>query len=225
MSTAAQLAIFADAGLIKLIFVAVFFVIWIINNLIGEKAKARKAKPLVRPAAPLNPDAPPAERAPPQPQLVTEIEEFLKRANRKRQEKAKRKQPTKVAKSAPPPVQKPPRRLVPSQFEEPSALTPDAVVTVAESVRQHLDTSDFSARASQLADADIARDDAERAAHLKQVFDHQVGRLADTSAQQASPATKEPAAAASLAALLANPQSLKQAIVLQEILNRPEQRW
>jgi hypothetical protein len=219
-----DLLIFADAGWLKLVFVVVFFLIWLFNNLVGDQAKARKAKAAGRPAQPQPPQIPDGDRPPEQQQLAGEIEEFLKRASQKRQDRSKRKQSAKVAKPTPPPVKKPTRRLVSTQDNEPQTQT-QAAFTVADSVRQHLDTSDFIVRASGLADEDIAKDDAERAAHMKEVFGHQVGRLADTSgpkAAAAQPMAPAGAAITPLAALLANPQSLKQAIVLQEILNRRE---
>jgi hypothetical protein len=60
---------------------------------------------------------------------------------------------------------------------------------------------------------------------MKEIFGHQLGRLADTSTPGAGTnqaTAPEGAAITPLAALLANPQSLKQAIVLQEVLNRRE---
>jgi hypothetical protein len=217
----------ADAGWIKLVFVVVFFLIWIFNNLIGDQAKARKARGAGRAAQPRPPQVPEGDRPPAKQQLVGEIEEFLQRANRKRrekQEKSNRKQAVKGEKSAPPPVKKPVRRL--AQLSSDNQESPaESAVALSESVRQHLDTSNFAARASSLNDDDIARNDAVRAAHLKEVFGHQLGRLSDTSTPGAAadpPAPPAGAAITPLAALLANPQSLKQAIVLQEILNRRE---
>lgn len=217
----------ADASWLKLLFVVVFFLIWLFNNLVGDQAKARKAKGGMQAGKPRPPRIPEGGETPAHQQLTGEIEEFLKRANRKRQEKqekGKRRAVVNVEKPKSPPVKKPVSRLSPS---EPDGLQSpaEAVAAMAESVKQHLDTSDFAARASQLADADISKDDAERAAHLKEVFDHQVGRLADTSTTKptsTSTAAPQGAAITPLAALLANPQNLKQAIVLREILDRPK---
>jgi hypothetical protein len=73
--------------------------------------------------------------------------------------------------------------------------------------------------------------------HLHDVFDHQVGRLVSTSVHEEADAPESPAetvygaikrspnAAAGLASLLADKQNIRQAIVVNEILARPEQRW
>jgi hypothetical protein len=72
------------------------------------------------------------------------------------------------------------------------------------------------------------------AAHVSKVFEHQLGSfasssLADSSASAASSrdrtATAATAAPIALATLLANPQNLQSAIILNEILQRPEHRW
>lgn len=67
--------------------------------------------------------------------------------------------------------------------------------------------------------------------HLEGVFDHDLGRLSHES-QKKPVLSAEPQGisqvglgAASFAAMLKNSRSLKQAIVLSEILSRPEDRW
>jgi hypothetical protein len=224
------LLLLADAGWIKLIFVAVVFIIWIFNNLVGDKAKA-KPRQLQRPVPPPRPiEGAPAEGRPAgQQPLVGEIEEFLKRANRKREEKARRKQQPKVAKPAPPAPPKPARRLVDGgsegqQFEFGTNRS------VADHVQQHLNTGQFAERAATLVDEDIAKDDASREAHRKQVFDHKLGSLSDTSTGSVKTAAAAQVAASDIGAipvgaLLSNPDSIRQAIILNEILTRPEQRW
>lgn len=74
--------------------------------------------------------------------------------------------------------------------------------------------------------------------HLHEVFDHHVGTLGDMpggwaqtpQAREAETAEGQIAflpttPAAELAAILANPVTLRQAILFQEILQRPEHRW
>lgn len=234
LTNVAQFVLIA-AGLewLKFVFVIVFFLVWIFNNLLSDKAKA-KGKPLQRPQVPPpRPDAGEAGAGGGQPQLAGEIEEFLKRANQKRQEKVRRKQPAKAAaKPAPPTPPKPARRLV-QESSQGQDFEVSTGKSVAEHVQKHLDTRGFTERAEHLMDEDIRKADAEREAHRKQVFEHKVGRLADTSTAEAAPAgptaattaTIDAAAAMPLAALLANPQGLKQAIVLNEVLSRPEHRW
>ena len=63
---------------------------------------------------------------------------------------------------------------------------------------------------------------------LHGVFDHSLGQLqeapSDTSSGAASP-TEPPPLAASLLAALSSPENIRQAIILNEVLQRPEGRW
>ena len=74
--------------------------------------------------------------------------------------------------------------------------------------------------------------------HLHDVFDHQLGTLGGTPGESAEAAQADEAealddrissvpvaAAAGLAAILADATSLRQAILLNEIFQRPEHRW
>jgi hypothetical protein len=72
----------------------------------------------------------------------------------------------------------------------------------------------------------IVTEDAQFDVQLKAKFDHTVGTLAgspvsSTELAQAAPDTP----AAQIAAMLASPEGVRQAIVLNEILNRPTDRW
>ena len=63
---------------------------------------------------------------------------------------------------------------------------------------------------------------------LQQKFDHDVGSLtesrsADAYEQKAASAADSPAA--QIAAMLTTPEGARQAIVLNEILRRPEEQW
>jgi hypothetical protein len=100
---------------------------------------------------------------------------------------------------------------------------------VAAHVTQYLDTADMRAQVDRLGDAVEVADDVMEE-HLKQVFDHRVGTLA-TDAAQSAPARpgagrkRAAAAPVDFAAMLANTGNLRQAIVLNEILQRPADRW
>ena len=74
---------------------------------------------------------------------------------------------------------------------------------------------------------DVVREDVKMRQHLEQVFDHQVGRLAVAADPNASSRDAGAAAAVVLSpvTLLTNSQSLRSAIILNEILQRPEDRW
>lgn len=78
------------------------------------------------------------------------------------------------------------------------------------------------------AEVDLADDKLE--AHLHQVFDHKVGNLKKSTpdaaprTDAASPELQTPAAAA-FAKMLADPQSLRNTLILTEIMKRPEANW
>ena len=102
---------------------------------------------------------------------------------------------------------------------------------VAQHVRQHLDTAEFSRRAGSLAQVPRHVNEAIES-HLQQVFDHQVGRLASqpTVTAEEPPAAPPPQAqfglaAAGLLPLLADRDRLREAIILTEILRPPLERW
>ncbi len=164
-----------------------------------------------------------------------ELEEFLRRVQERRGAAAPR--DVEVVRPQQP---KPQRRAVRTAADE--LVTAEAVEerraesSVAEHVAKHLDSRKFTARAQQLSHVDQA--DEQMDAHLAQVFEHKLGRLEPQSTSRpaavAPTARAEqvradiaatPTAAAGLAALLANTESIRQAILLNEILTRPEHRW
>jgi hypothetical protein len=95
---------------------------------------------------------------------------------------------------------------------------------VAEQVTAH--TQSLGQKASQLGQR-IAVEDQQFDVQLKAKFDHTIGTLAGTavlsSAEQTPPSGDTPAA--QLAALLANPNGIQQAVLVNEILRRPSERW
>jgi hypothetical protein len=224
----------------------VFFVIYVLNHLLSAKGNQQQQRnvpkrPPQRGERPMRP-APPQAGQPqgPAAQLNAEIEQFLKRAGQRRGEKAPAQQQQRSTRTAgPPPAPKaPPKVPVTARREAPREQPIDVMPieshrlsTVAESVAQHLDQRKFSQRAEHLAE-EVAHADEQMEAHLEQVFSHQVGTLGAGGSRSLAPSTDapaKPAAAASRAAayaqLLGTRQGMKQAIVLQEILARPEQRW
>jgi len=171
------------------------------------------------------------QQRPARPQRPAEVEdeigEFLRRAAERRQGR----QPAR-AQAAPRPAQ-PPRRLVPQQPVEALLVEePSPRVELSQQVERDLDTRKFADRAKQTERrAERAQRKAEQHAH--QVFDHPVGHLTDSPAapgETGAPpvalgAEVGPGLAAGLPALLASPVGLRQAVVLTEILQRPEHRW
>ena len=228
----------ADFDWVQIVPVIIFIVVWLVNQVLGggkDKAAQRRNPP---PRGQVPPPAPQRGDAPDQAKVASEIEEFLKRAGERRREKAREAQARSMKTPQPkrPPWAKPP--VPPPQ--EPIIVevveTGPAGDRVAQHVESHLTTSKFSERAAHMAD-DIAEADRERKQHERQVFGHQVGKLEDTSkgakvvveTPTGAPAEivqRTPSAAAgSLAALLKSGESVRQAIIFSEILQRPEHRW
>jgi hypothetical protein len=238
-----------DLGdLISLLVPIVAFVLWLIGQMSGQQ-KGQPARPAgQRPAS-----------RPPQPaddedeedqdgdvradSLSGEIEEFLRRAGRLPT------RPPATAEIVPPPpvvAASAPRRLTQQPLEATVAYDLAERHEVTSHVRQHLDTSAYDQRAEQLGDhVEVA--DSQMQQHVRNVFEHRIGSLADTTRQattsagsaaeaeqQAATATaRDPVAASAsaaasgldIAAVLRDPKSVRQAVVLSEILNRPEHRW
>jgi hypothetical protein len=121
-----------------------------------------------------------------------------------------------------PPGNRPLRRAAPLRSQ-----------SVAEHVAAHVDAAVEQIReeVSHLGEAVIAAD-REFDVQLQQKFDHKLGSLsarhasrmqdqrtaANTAAQVETPASQ-------IAAMLASPDGVRQAIVINEILRRPEDRW
>lgn len=176
--------------------------------------------------------------------MPDEVEEFLRRvAQMRAQAQAKGEQRPAPPQQTPPkqkqPKQqrtKPPARLVPARQEATSLIAP----AQAEVVEAEL--ADNSGRVARLVARDLSgaeeieehtrRMGAEAAAandkmqaHLHQVFDHQLGRLKSSSIETALVETERSAPQISLdkiIQLLRSPGSIRDAIVMAEVLKRPE---
>jgi hypothetical protein len=151
--------------------------------------------------------------------MEDEIGEFLRRT-------AKRRGPQ-AAQPAPPPALEP-------VLVEPERAGPVGG-QVDEHVKDFLNTGEFSRRTAQLG-GEVAQADEQLGEHLHKVFDHDVSSLApkpgEVSAQPATAGGPAPdaatlplTAAAGFAALLSDMENVRQAIVINEILRRPEERW
>jgi hypothetical protein len=80
------------------------------------------------------------------------------------------------------------------------------------------EVADLGSRVKQ-ADAQFDR-------QLQQKFDHTIGSLTTRPTGTVQPAADAPLpAAAQIAAMLASPDGVRQAVILNEILNRPTDRW
>jgi hypothetical protein len=95
---------------------------------------------------------------------------------------------------------------------------------------QFREAAAISQHARQLgAEVDLADDKLE--ARLHQVFDHTVGNLKRSTMEAAAESPSQAArdaplpGAVTIAAMLVDPQSLRNAILMAEILRRPEENW
>jgi hypothetical protein len=95
---------------------------------------------------------------------------------------------------------------------------------VAEQVTSH--TRNLADQASRLGQRIVAEDQ-QFDVQLKAKFDHTVGTLAGSVTPDAAEQTPPPpdTPAAQLAAMLANPGGIRQAVLLNEIMRRPSDRW
>jgi hypothetical protein len=163
-----------------------------------------------------------------------EVEEFLRRAAARRAQAAAKGRPAAPQSqqpfAPPPPPRRPPPELIPIEAEVVDAELADTNRVSSLVDRDLAGTQEIAEHTRRLgAEVDLADDKLE--AHLQQVFDHRVGQLktrAGDSVPQtlAGPSAGAPGLSSSdLARLLMSPQQIRNAIVLGEILRRPEERW
>ena len=149
--------------------------------------------------------------------MLEEIEEFLRRAAAKR------------AEALDPNAQ--PQRPIRVDYVEPEivdveVIEPDPYTDgVADHVARHLDTSSYEARESRLGQQ-VGQADEKLESRLHDKFDHRLGAL-DTDDMMASdePESQVPATPNDIARLLGSAENIRNAIILNEILQPPEQRW
>ncbi|MCL4191266.1 MAG: hypothetical protein KJZ87_05940 [Thermoguttaceae bacterium] len=164
----------------------------------------------------------PPQQAAPRPQqkpLEDEISEFLREAARRRS--GERPAKPGAPKTPPPPARE---RPVVVEVVEPAAPAP---------LRSKLESQKFPSLQGGLEQRHLHADQ-EIQSHVQEVFAHSVGSL-DTRAVEPVRAEidESPILAAGrphldglgLAAMFANPASLRQAILAHEIFRRPEERW
>jgi hypothetical protein len=209
---------FGDVVAIIVLLITVF--LWILNQAAAKAAEANKrqqpkAPQRPRPAAPpqrVPQRAAPAEPAGRQPPPGDPVEAFLRRAAEQR-----------APRPAVPPRPEP--ELVVAQPTAAEVREPPRS-SVADHVQRFLDSREFEERADRLGDdVEHAADDI--IAHLQAVFDRPLGTLGDMDSGSAA-AAAEPVSqvttemAGDIVQLLRNPTSVRNAIVMQEILRRPE---
>ena len=209
------------AGIGDVIGILVFIVIGLLSVAGQIMNKAREGKQ--------NAGPPPGQRPRPQPQprqqqgpVVNEIDQFARQAAQRRAEGGRR--PVAQRQGGWP--QPAPRRPAAAQPLV-EAVPVELLEPVAERVRTHVASGNVGALGSRklASEVDQAAENLEE--HVHDVFDHELGQLSRTPDESArkSGAAIPPTAAAGIAAMLTDPASIRQAIVLTEILQRPEHRW
>ena len=170
-------------------------------------------------------NAPPAalpgqqQQQPPRPAAAEagdEISQFL-RAAAGRRGKPQQKEVRQQQQQAHPRKQRPAERPVEAVVVERQQFGG----SVSEHVSQHIGGGELGQK--------VAHTDQDREERRHEVFDHQLGTLSDrtelTSNSEEAAEEFPLAAAAGLAAILSESDSIRQAIVINEILTRPEDRW
>lgn len=173
--------------------------------------------------------------------MQNEVEDFLRRVAQMRAQaeaQAKNKQrpttskpPRQPARQQPPPPQPPPpARLVPARSEEPVPVEiVDAELATRSDRVSRLVDQDFRGT-QQIGDharrlgAEVDAADDKLQAHLNQVFDHKLGHLKSSSVETALVESEKSAPQLSLdqiMRLLRSPGSVRDAIVMSEVLRRP----
>ena len=175
-----------------------------------------------------------------------EVEEFLRRAAARRAAAQQQQQrpPAQPAgwspPPSPPPPPQPPRR--PASLSEVVMLQPvEADVVDAElaeqpdrlgrGVAQHMHGTQEIAEHTRHLGEEVDQADDKLEARLHQVFDHKLGDLKKSTLEAAAVSPSQAArdgalpGAASIANLLVDPQNVRNAIILAEILRRPDESW
>ncbi len=167
--------------------------------------------------------------------MARDIEDFLRRAAERRQQQMKQKQggaPPPVQRPAPPPPQ---QRQAPKPKPKPRPVVvvrDDVEVvdmrkqSVREHVQTHIDTSSIAYHAEHLTD-DISQTDERLEDRLHDKFDHEVSKLEDKISirtDTAPSATKDDVSgiAMDIVKMIKTPSTMRQAILMAEVLKRPD---
>ncbi len=229
------------ADIIQMIFGIIVFVIWIVGQILGSREQAkRKQRPQrprqPRPVAPADQGMAPPQQGPRNQEdaLRSEVEDFLRRAQGKPAEPKSAPQQSKpIAR----PIRRPsesdqPRRKQPvRQVQRPQqarTLEPDRPGSirsegVAEHVELHITTDDITESTRSLG-ATVANADDEVELRLHEKFDHSLGRLErrQTEVDSTTKSTNDSTdIAAEVAEMLRKPEGMRQLIIANEILRRP----
>ncbi|MFP6669958.1 MAG: hypothetical protein VB857_00975 [Pirellulaceae bacterium] len=95
---------------------------------------------------------------------------------------------------------------------------------VAEHVTDHLDTTEYADRASHLGE-EVGEADERLEKHLHEAFDHKLGTLEHEDLDPSSDKKSSESSPQGLQQLLRTKSALRNAIILREIIDRPDHRW
>jgi len=211
--------LWADFDWVKLVVPLVMFAVWVFNRLMGGEspaAKQAKARQQAR-AKPPQPAAGERQR------VEDEVGEFLRRAAQQRGAR----EPVAPPASPPPKPPKPLRK--PLSADERRGNASQAAPTAAPTRAPELAPSIGTAIGSRIAQRSVQAVEVTQAeeameSHLAEAFGHQVGTLGGET-HPLDVVEAAPSPAAELAALLRDPRSVRDAVIVSEILRRPEERW
>ena len=220
----------------------------------GKAAQQRQVRQGARPAPPAVGQGGAAAAGQQADPLRNQVEEFLRRAGQGNQPNQKAGQPRRAAPPAreielllDDEASQPQRRAVGAPLRrmesrpaekratpaaadkrpERRSVIPRKRVTLAERADQRAAarTKSIDRQVSNLGQRIIA-EDAQFDVQLKAKFDHSVGTLAGSTVSETElvPVARV-TPASQIAAMLANPDGVRQAVILNEVLNRPTDRW
>lgn len=229
--TSCALLLVVDITLLKIIMFIVVIAIYAINHLLSG-IKRLPGQPPAVPPRPAETGRPPADSS----DLNVELNEFLRRAAAKRQAAASR--PPNVPSASVPPAKMPPGPVAINRAEpprvrkrkKPEPAPPPARTTEERLSERHVvpsfDTLTLDARLETLRPMSGDR----LGEHVQEAFDRPLGQLSaiDEIAPKPVPAPGhelQPTVAQEVALLLRDPQTLRGAVILNEILTPPRHRW
>ncbi len=155
--------------------------------------------------------------------MADDLEAFLRQAAQRRAGRKK----TAPAQPQPQPAKRPqpPRRQPAMEAEVVEAVV---VPDPHNRLEMNVDTSDFERRAEHLGE-EVGLADENLEARLHEKFDHKLGTLGedgiDSPTDVASDSAERFLAISEITELLADPNSLRNAIVISEIFAPPHHRW
>lgn len=95
---------------------------------------------------------------------------------------------------------------------------------VSQHVRDHLNTTEYADRASHLGE-EVGEADERLEAHLHEAFDHQLGSLKHEDLDPIKDEKSSENSLQGLRQLLRSKSALRNAIILREIIDRPDHLW